>query len=833
MNKLLFLFILCIPLQTFSQFNQDLSCLDDVDVSKLLETYWVLQEKQENLFNELSIDENGDLLSDGIGEWDEEKCLFTEAGKNIPGSVIRRRWDFDAETYNFQLSYGDSGLKIGDQLVTYSLEYDLLKSNNQDIAAEKTLNKIFLLLQAIRRLDMTANKYMQLYYENCDTEACPDFTPDLSGYTGFMLREDIPVKLDYNCEGIPGCPKSASSGLSEHKDKVEDSDCFESENIESTDNQCDIICCFPIWKVESGNGNISSQDQLIGILHGLSFVAKYIGRNETLSVNNKIFNIRSIVDKIAHGIHDQAKSCSNRIKYPGCDDPCDSENIALGNNTSAYYYGIAKTVSNITGDYINTSKWDWVKWNVLGHATTTAAANLWEQSFNNRMLFYLKMGAGSDFECHQMNDFFHTSSFNLAFEDLLLNEDSSIFDCLDNFTVTFFCDLFRSMEAIGCDVPCYELNDECGSPHFEYQISINSEIEPFIDIFANAHINWCGGASALHGNGFLGDPCRYTEAGYQSPIAYLHMLNLMIKTGFIKDVNYVNPSFINNNTEQTYLDIPSLICSDDVIEIQFPFDNSNIEITTSDNFNFFFDEDNIIIDPVEPVGINNEAFLEITIPSEEECKKDEIYIFNFEIHEDAENINFTYNVNSEDCSIKIYPRTSSTLPTNELEILSYKIEPEFINGQNWFTHSLDNNVINIDLSIDILEVLGIPVPEYIEYTIYVKSPCGGTKKVTKQVYIPDCEEDHDGGIKRIILSPNPKHNSSNVSVTIETKKNNSRATGNIYVRNNIGMFLVKEQYSTDEIPFIIENTVFVNGINNVVFTDLSTFEVSEQLIVIK
>ena len=171
-----------------------------------------------NVFNEhfikSSLDENGELLNDGIGEWLPNKLRYEYGGYNLPASHLYMttnpsyiydcyHGDTNPNVYNV-LKWGDSPIKLGRYIATICTEYKLLELNGQYELRDQKIKELFLALQAYRRLDMTANRLWEEYLKFFDctyhegdisagiTEPWTGHNPDLSGYSGWFLREDVP-----------------------------------------------------------------------------------------------------------------------------------------------------------------------------------------------------------------------------------------------------------------------------------------------------------------------------------------------------------------------------------------------------------------------------------------------------------------------------------------------------------------------------------------------------------------------------------------------------------------------------------------------------------------
>jgi hypothetical protein len=169
----------------------DGQCPDETN--NFLEKYWATREFfDDNLILNAIDEETGELLNDGIGYWDEDCKRYSMAGYGIPANEINSTPDNNSS--HSLLNWGDAMIRIGRYIPVLCTEYELFRQNEQHEKKKKALNHLFLALQAIRRVDMTANRLYERYLE-CHEPACP-WTANLSGYSGFFIRDDVPVEFE-------------------------------------------------------------------------------------------------------------------------------------------------------------------------------------------------------------------------------------------------------------------------------------------------------------------------------------------------------------------------------------------------------------------------------------------------------------------------------------------------------------------------------------------------------------------------------------------------------------------------------------------------------------
>lgn len=180
--------------------------------NNFMEKYWTTRENLNKWFVASTIDElTGELTSDGIGTWDCEKNMYTLAGVGLPANRI---------TNGIYAKYGDATYGLGRYFAMLATEYALLSQSGQVEAKKRTINELFLALQAYRRLDMTANRLYRKYV-NCKYGCNVNLYSgvDLSGYSGFFIRDDAnwhttkPLMAPWNVSPFEGPASDYLSNL--------------------------------------------------------------------------------------------------------------------------------------------------------------------------------------------------------------------------------------------------------------------------------------------------------------------------------------------------------------------------------------------------------------------------------------------------------------------------------------------------------------------------------------------------------------------------------------------------------------------------------------------
>lgn len=198
--------------------NKTLSqCTNENGYPENMFKYWQVRENFDKYFIHTDMDENGNLTGDGIGTWDDEKMRYTKAGFSIPALtlVLTDKAHESTALIDLQkgfcnnsatpgkrnyLGYGNEMIAWGNYVAMLATEYELLRRNDQETT--KIVNEIFLALQAYKRVDMTANRLADISCKECDVfhgMSGQHFNmSDYSGYSGFIMRGDVPSDFHEN-----------------------------------------------------------------------------------------------------------------------------------------------------------------------------------------------------------------------------------------------------------------------------------------------------------------------------------------------------------------------------------------------------------------------------------------------------------------------------------------------------------------------------------------------------------------------------------------------------------------------------------------------------------
>ena len=301
---------------------------------------------------------------------DSSACYFTKEGYGLPATnlyispngagVVGRRLNhrMDGDCNNFGISwFGEKDLPrdnpdhrfnwldFGSETLTQSgwmfvflaTEYEIARRQGDKLTQDTALENIFLGLQAIRRLDMHTQHLLDRTYakrsvnqelicaddlvsathigwwNNChrnwDARVKKDkiFTPDYSGYNGFMIRcdagqnlEDIlhdPTDESWNVDAIGG----AFGGI----------------------NSVPLDACKPIDSLcyLVNQQHFVSHDQIINLFYGFLFLKKFIPQEASITTcAGKTFHPISMMQKISNALVTQIKG--NHIVLPNSKEIC-------------------------------------------------------------------------------------------------------------------------------------------------------------------------------------------------------------------------------------------------------------------------------------------------------------------------------------------------------------------------------------------------------------------------------------------------------------------------------------------------------------------------------
>jgi hypothetical protein len=236
---------------------------------------------------------------------------------------------------------------------------------------QRTLEEIFLALQAIRRLDMQTQCLIEEMYNtrknnpddakymcewqytnsgglnpfgsghvNFDSQVVDDcnFKANYSGYNGFFIREDATQQLEqilhdstdetYNIDGVGSSFAQATN---------------EFQLCPKVDRFCYM----------AHDQNFISQDQVSNLLFGFSFIKRFIPAGATVTTcDGTSYNIRAITSSITEALVFNIDDHDNRIVIPSSGDCCEKPvkiSTSAGGHCGASVHGMIQAYEYITG----------------------------------------------------------------------------------------------------------------------------------------------------------------------------------------------------------------------------------------------------------------------------------------------------------------------------------------------------------------------------------------------------------------------------------------------------------------------------------------------------
>ncbi len=302
-------------------------------------------------------------IGDGIGQAVHDPCAFEKAGYSLPATALVISWSgIDAlknrnqprngnpfldihcadgvhwdQKNAIRFNYLDIGSETPSQLGWYMvmlcMEYERYRLMNQADLQRRSLEELYLALQALRRLDMQAQCAAEKLYEHlrlnnkqrcCEkyfgrqkglveihsfltsgrfSPSC-DFKKQLDGYNGFFIRADAPQSLREDLHD--------ESHEWFHVDAI-DCDYARTEKPCSRQSINERACY--LYHQQA----YMSQDQIFGLLNGLVFVRKFIPAHATVTLcDGSVHPVLEIAKKYTRQLVNRIDSSyKNRIVFPG------------------------------------------------------------------------------------------------------------------------------------------------------------------------------------------------------------------------------------------------------------------------------------------------------------------------------------------------------------------------------------------------------------------------------------------------------------------------------------------------------------------------------------
>ena len=281
----------------------------------------------------------------------------------------------------------DTGVYLGLYLAMLATEYHILKIERDEKRMQQTLEEIYLVLQAFRRLNMTANRWMEQYQNvRPDFNCKKQWQSDLSGYSGLAIRCDVPYSfwrefhhkaVDHKTYRAVNPPATDEFGkIPENKNGYRCADlpngvpdvmniyapsqlcCQMHPLCGYTEQDAPLGLLSPIapekTAAEIHAEKYFSQDQVIGMLFGLAFVKKFVGPDALHFSADGRFNILEMAQKIALSLASSLDGAGDAFY----DTPCLGRPDSYAGVNSCGYdwrftkYGICGALEYICGEKI-------------------------------------------------------------------------------------------------------------------------------------------------------------------------------------------------------------------------------------------------------------------------------------------------------------------------------------------------------------------------------------------------------------------------------------------------------------------------------------------------
>ncbi|HAD13235.1 MAG TPA: hypothetical protein DCF33_12460 [Saprospirales bacterium] len=338
----------------------------------------------------INLEPNGG--GEGMGDRNKSNSIFFDPDCNISGPSPGHSYQNFA-THNYLEMGEETPHQMQWYWTTLATEYALLIRSQQLEEAQRTLEELYLGLQAYRRMDMLANCMAEERYQEitddfevekscngydclCSAEYfseplahnptfiaptmdnCP-FQADLSGYTGFSLREDATQVLEL---------------LHDDSEDKWNIDVVGGDHAMSQRPPCTNPISQACYNVKGKN--FLSSDQMYALMQGLVMIKKYIPANATITRCDGVQeNILDIAQSIGRGLVDAACNEHRTINWPGSEDCCWGPvriSPVAGGNLAWNYAGLVLMYNYISDDDRTITKKDQIFYNGLGNLFFTS-----------------------------------------------------------------------------------------------------------------------------------------------------------------------------------------------------------------------------------------------------------------------------------------------------------------------------------------------------------------------------------------------------------------------------------------------------------------------------
>lgn len=827
--------------------------------------YWQYRRNFNEHFVIIDRSPNG-CINDGIGQDPNNPCVCSKAGYSLPATSINianngaesltDRNDDDINSLFVDMDCGDVNLdgdetgndiswddevhncldmgsetphQMGWYWVTLATEYALLKQSGQDNEAQRTLEELFLGLQAYRRLDIQAQCLVKKRYDEItdgfetDASCIPDdpsppfssclcgkryrtkfkfnqntglfeevpgkephntfstpcfpgcgFQPRTDGYSGFFLREDA----------MPFMEGALNDG-SEDKWNI---DAVKSDFINSQSPPCDnnfSQTCYLVHRQD-----FMSQDQMISLMLGLAFIKRYIPADATVTTcDGQTFNVLNEAVQIGNAFGNLVTGDDfDRIIWPGSNSCCGSEvslSATEGGKLFTQAKGFKKACEYIDGVHRHSSLSENFAWNQYVHFIELLPNN------SNGNFFLTLLSIGVDVPASLEHSGFDQYLF--AARSSSLNKE--IFPLINNLlhpeepNFSLNPEFFESML---CSAPC---GGPCSKKEDFEQGQIDSPEHPVLNPInfdcANTH-NWLG----QRWEGGNDHDWTRNENRQFNGLDFMALYNIyLLQFGTYGQPPYFNPDnpegSVSNgdNISGPYAMCPGAMSTYQVIASNPPSVIQNLTWTTSNNLDILniYAPSNADIEANSPL---NPSFVQADF---QEVKQVQQYYDGLPYEHDfllglPFQTGATYGAIDDVCDISYYKPI-------KVEDLQYSIESNFLfcnyynnpSANYYYANALGPDlpgatyswIFKDDLGGATLTSSGRNATIYCPFSLYsfqlhitltVTIPSCGVVTVEEVHGTSSCPEQHISNEPILIVYPNPASN--NITLVVSGVDNN-------------------------------------------------------------
>jgi len=298
------------------------------------------------------------LRGDGTAMFPGFVSIGTEDGESMPAArrekhvTCQGHWEFEAcprtavPDAHGLYKWGDGTIWLGAYLEVLATEYAMFADLGLDTT--ETVQELHLAMGALDRLDEGAERFYGV----------------AAARDGYFLRDDVPV--DFMTDGGTRWRFPREDGYLGYE-------CVAS----------DISCRPP----ETANGSFTSQDQVIGLLHGLALVTHLVPESVVVDGQSLVEGAREKVHRMVWHLRDHGW----KVTAPDGEHPPD----AWGGNAIGFSNEMAKIANAICGDAFGVDDYRNLASRVEGGAAWTGLQVIWGSTHNFNRTMALRLNAAN------------------------------------------------------------------------------------------------------------------------------------------------------------------------------------------------------------------------------------------------------------------------------------------------------------------------------------------------------------------------------------------------------------------------------------------------------